>query len=419
MEIFPRQVAFPDIPPGDPKSRTPLIPVYIEPCNSVAANHWDEATNCAVTLATTDGLHMTGKGSIKIYPDASQTACYASSTFAAPIDISAAKWIRVWFYVDPAGVADLNEILLYLMTSSSDYRVFQLWDDNGAGASGKAGWNVAYINVSGDTYAADGGTYNPASVATVRVRPQFDSGKRPIVYIDEVAFMPGLAVPKVAITFDDGWYRAANGDAWEACQYLLSKGLTATIYAIAGNIGNTNYLTVDQLLELQSRGILVANHSYTHPDWTTLSYAQMKAEIVRAARWMGENGFGRGARYFAVPAGVFDWATWKNVYAPLGLQVRSTRTPGYKFRLQPPVPEGELWYWTSQNDWTLIDDTPAATSGSGWAVDQAIADGGVAIIGGHYWDASPNSQAEYEAFVDDLAASRDAGDVEVVTMADL
>lgn len=81
----------------------------------------------------------------------------------------------------------------------------------------------------------------------------------------------------VSINFDDGWTTAyQNGIP------LLNKyGIKSTNYIITSAIGDTvnGYMTLSQILDLQSQGHEIESHSITHPDLTTLTQAQATNEI--------------------------------------------------------------------------------------------------------------------------------------------
>ena len=79
----------------------------------------------------------------------------------------------------------------------------------------------------------------------------------------------------VSLTFDDG-----VGDAPAAQAILDAHGMKGTFYIISGSVNDTpDYMTLAQLLALQTDGHEIGGHTITHPNLTTLTAAQQQHEI--------------------------------------------------------------------------------------------------------------------------------------------
>jgi peptidoglycan/xylan/chitin deacetylase (PgdA/CDA1 family) len=61
-------------------------------------------------------------------------------------------------------------------------------------------------------------------------------------------------------------------------------------------------LTVEQLHEMQNKGILIANHSFTHPMFDQCSEAEIRSELRKTKVFFDENKL-NGYAYFAYPNG--------------------------------------------------------------------------------------------------------------------
>lgn len=119
------------------------------------------------------------------------------------------------------------------------------------------------------------------------------------------ALMCGRPLPRrpIMITFDDG-YRDAF---FKASPALLSLGMRATAYVITERISgpDPNFLTWTLLGALEKRGIEIGSHALSHGDLTTMSDAQLLAEL-RSSRLALERRLGHPVPWLAYPYGSYD-----------------------------------------------------------------------------------------------------------------
>lgn len=115
----------------------------------------------------------------------------------------------------------------------------------------------------------------------------------------------------VAITFDDG-YRSVYREVFPRLQ---ERGWPFTIFITTGYLdgGDDNFVTWDQLREMEAAGVTVGNHSVNHPhmirrrdgegeaDWRS----RLRREIVDAQDRLEEE-LEQPARLFAYPFGEFS-----------------------------------------------------------------------------------------------------------------
>jgi peptidoglycan/xylan/chitin deacetylase (PgdA/CDA1 family) len=108
---------------------------------------------------------------------------------------------------------------------------------------------------------------------------------------------------QVALTFDDG-----NVTDHEVVLPLLQRlGVTASFFVITAKLGKRGYLSPEQVAELASAGMEIGSHSHTHPQMTTLSADEQRAELLES-RYRLEALLGRPVTRFCYPGGLYDAA---------------------------------------------------------------------------------------------------------------
>ncbi len=110
----------------------------------------------------------------------------------------------------------------------------------------------------------------------------------------------GPAKRPVVVTFDDGWQ-----DNYEfAWPILKTFNFRATFFVISGEIGATDYMTWQQLQEMQKTGMEIASHTHTHQPLELLSAAKVDYELQESRRAL-EDGLGRAIRFISFPHGSY------------------------------------------------------------------------------------------------------------------
>ncbi|HZF14173.1 MAG TPA: polysaccharide deacetylase family protein [Thermoanaerobaculia bacterium] len=117
----------------------------------------------------------------------------------------------------------------------------------------------------------------------------------------------------VALTFDDGCRCFAE----HAFPELQKRGMTATLFAVSGELGGTNrwdraagereepLLDAAALRRLADGGIEIGSHSRSHRDLTASSDAELTAEVVGSRQDL-EAALGRPVLTFCYPYGRLD-----------------------------------------------------------------------------------------------------------------
>lgn len=113
----------------------------------------------------------------------------------------------------------------------------------------------------------------------------------------------------VGLTFDDG----PSNNTTNVLNALKQAGLRATMFNVGQNAQNNQSLVSAQV----AAGMWIGNHSYTHPNMTTLSSSQMSSEITRTQQTI-QSITGTSPKLFRPPYGATN-ATLKSVISQNGL----------------------------------------------------------------------------------------------------
>ena len=117
-----------------------------------------------------------------------------------------------------------------------------------------------------------------------------------LAVLDEAAARPG-----VSLTFDDGY----ASDVEVALLALRERGLTATFFPVAGNLGQPGYLDAAGVRALSEAGMPVGSHGMWHRSWRDLD-AQAEHEELAVARSLIGSAAQAPVRIAACPFGSYD-----------------------------------------------------------------------------------------------------------------
>ena len=115
---------------------------------------------------------------------------------------------------------------------------------------------------------------------------------------DYVAHGKDLPDKPVLITFDDGYI-----DNYEhALPILKEYNMKATLFMITGAFGESRFVNVEQLKEMQANGIDIQSHTVNHKDLRNMSLEQARDELI-GSKAVLEDRMGHPVRYIAYPGG--------------------------------------------------------------------------------------------------------------------
>ena len=110
-----------------------------------------------------------------------------------------------------------------------------------------------------------------------------------------------LPLKPVLITFDDGY----ADNYTNAFPILQAYGMRATIFVIPALIGKKNYLTWEQLREMELGGVTIESHTLNHRKLEELPDEEIRSELLNSKVVLEEN-LGHAVNFLAYPTGTYN-----------------------------------------------------------------------------------------------------------------
>ncbi len=385
--------------------RRHFIPKLIEPFDDTS--QWD--TGIRITKAAdTDNYLCSAAATPQAMKCTKQTGDTSSYTTKTITEANLANTlVQVRFYVhEGSGSTSYDKIsTISLIVGDSTFSNYQMMKLVESGYITGPGWYERVI--APKMGEMDAGSYPLCWEHGAKLRVRVDSAgsdDTPAVTWDKIMFIPHLAQPQYAVTLDDGF-----DDDYKFAAYLSAKEIRGTFFIIPSKIGTSGYLTLEQLRKIHNAGHLIANHGWGHKCLKTdnLTAAEFIAEITKATDWMSANGFADGARIFALPGGTTNWEDgFNSIYRERWFDLLRLSTTSHDVGFFDPTIQ-----WINS-----FDDTTSAES----QVNKVTNAGTVMITGWHSVNEGTSfTWADWKTHIDNVAAKRDAGNLDVVTMADL
>lgn len=139
-------------------------------------------------------------------------------------------------------------------------------------------------------------------------------------YFDE-----GVPLPEksIVLTFDDGW----KNQYTYAFPVLKKYGFTATFFVFTSAIGHKNFMTWDQIKEMDMAGMTIGGHTRTHPYLTKITDANELEKEISGGKKVIEDHIGHKIETFAYPFGLYNATTTRAVH-DAGYHIARTSKPG-------------------------------------------------------------------------------------------
>lgn len=144
----------------------------------------------------------------------------------------------------------------------------------------------------------------------------------------------------VALTFDDGFASVAE----HAAPLLVSRGLSATVFCVAGHIGGRNdwpgnspggldspLMSAEQISMLASEGIEIGSHGFVHAPLSETAGSELERELVRSREAL-EHLTGRQVGSYAYPYGAAPTAEARSLVEATYAAACTTRVGAVELR---------------------------------------------------------------------------------------
>jgi peptidoglycan/xylan/chitin deacetylase (PgdA/CDA1 family) len=365
---------------------------------------------------------------------------FFTNAAAQDVDISAYDTVELTYYIPEMVGEDITthkalvKMLLYLYSTTGNYN----WTTGGGFVGNnvpasyafsflKAGWHTARFSINAGTDSSFLNQHLASVGVMIYIRKDDASYVDPdaayYITFSKMRFVKQTDTPQWFISFDDG-----ISDAYDASLLLDAADLKGTFFIEGNKIGTTGYLTLAQCREMQAKGHLIANHSWSIDNQNTAAYteAEIIADVRLMQQWMCANGFSKGSRIYAVPGGTPDgshndaiaqMATYNGMLADMLDIVRQTMPDadypiygkvGWSSRYRDP---GLVFCttYTSQDATTIAAAVTAAVSESRLG---GIYIHGIGIPGSAVY-------VKLQANIADVAAKVAAGTIRCITLDEL
>lgn len=225
---------------------------------------------------------------------------------------STGKFVRVRVKLPASGTANIATLSVFLSTDNvvANYYSGDLAGPNSTWpdwAGGDGGWQGITL-----PWGSMGTTGAPtrAGLNSCWLKVADKNGVPITVKFGGVELLPDPTAGAVSITFDDGFLSQWTQARAKMAQYRFP----GTAYIIRDVIGTSNYMTLQNLKDLQEIGWDIASHASTVANhnlaggFTDLAPKDVEAEFRGIKGWLVRNGFRAGA-HWAMPRGMHNGVT--------------------------------------------------------------------------------------------------------------
>jgi hypothetical protein len=299
---------------------------------SEAINHWSyNSTGSRGTISiNTDPKYIrSGTQSIKMHMVDGYLGFYGTLPLASQMRMPNGI-IHVWVYID-CEVSDFSYLELSLGSGVSKWATFNICGGRPIPcglARPTKGWNHFVIYRNEYASVSGGDSWDNIST-TIKISGYGSAGKTWDIYVDSV-YINTANIPQLLIQFDDSYSNA------DATNYLLSKGIKATVNCITSGIGTAGHLTVSDMQSLYQKGWAFGNHTKDHVQLSTVSADVAKFQIAAGRDWLLSQGFTRAADHLAMPIDVWITDTIRDAALRSGCLTVRGSAEGLHL---PPVPD--------------------------------------------------------------------------------
>ncbi len=150
----------------------------------------------------------------------------------------------------------------------------------------------------------------------------------------------------IVITFDDGY----ADNYLTALPIMEQYGMSATVFVVPSLIGTTDYLSWQQVIDMQERNTEIGSHTISHMGMNEINPTEQRREAAESKAVL-ESKIGAPIQFFAYPYGQFsadaqkilkEAGYWGACSGLAGLNDTKTNSYALK-RINVPHPKYGLW----------------------------------------------------------------------------
>jgi peptidoglycan/xylan/chitin deacetylase (PgdA/CDA1 family) len=155
-----------------------------------------------------------------------------------------------------------------------------------------------------------------------------------------------LPAKPIIITFDDGY----ADNYVTALPIMEEHNMSATVFIVPSLIGTLDYLSWDQVVQMQQRHTEIGSHTMSHVAMNEISAGEQRLEAVTSKAVL-EQQLGKSIQFLAYPYGQFS-ATAQQILKEAGYKGACSGIPGLNDkktnsyalrRINVPQPKYGLW----------------------------------------------------------------------------
>lgn len=156
-------------------------------------------------------------------------------------------------------------------------------------------------------------SFDWSKIDGVKITARSKQGEQSVIYIKEFSLIPDQKEARAVVVFDDGW-----SSVMDAAASMNKYGIKGNVGVIAGSIGKKNYLTLDNIKELQNDyGWNIANHSSFHKNAVgeyekNNNLQGLDSDVSSALQYLIQKGINSAPNWYIYPDGSTDGAV-KNI----------------------------------------------------------------------------------------------------------